>query len=179
MNCTCFLSATGRVTTKVDVYAFGVVLMEIITGRKTLDDTMPDDLVPWFRRILMKKENIPKAIDESLNPDEETLATIYTVSELAGHCTAREPHQRPDMGHAVNVLAPLVEQWRPASQQDQSFGADHDTSLSETLRRWQAEEGTSMISEDASFSQTQSSVPSMPSRFANTFTSTDSGDKMA
>ncbi|KAJ6397699.1 hypothetical protein OIU77_018664 [Salix suchowensis] len=165
--------ATGRVTTKVDVYAFGVVLMEIITGRKTLDDTMPDDLVPWFRRILMNKENIPKAIDDSLNPDEETLATIYTVSELAGHCTAREPNQRPDMGHAVNVLAPLVEQWRPSSQQDQSFDVDHGTSLSETLRRWQNEEGASMVSDDASFSQTQSSVPSMPSRFANTFTSPD------
>ncbi|KAB5556343.1 hypothetical protein DKX38_007252 [Salix brachista] len=160
-------AATGRVTTKVDVYAFGVVLMEIITGRKTLDDTMPDDLVPWFRRILMNKENIPKAIDDSLNPDEETLATIYTVSELAGHCTAREPNQRPDMGHAVNVLAPLVEQWRPASQQDQSFDVDHGTSLSETLRRWQTEEGASMVSDDASFSQTQSS------RFANTFSSPD------
>ncbi|KAJ6305729.1 hypothetical protein OIU78_021132 [Salix suchowensis] len=167
MNCTCFLSATGRVTTKVDVYAFGVVLMEIITGRKTLDDTMPDDLVPWFRRILMNKENIPQAIDDSLNPDEETLATIYTVSELAGHCTAREPNQRPDMGHAVNVLAPLVEQWRPSSQQDQSFDVDHGTSLSETLRRWQTEEGASMVSDDASFSQTQSS------RFANTFSSPD------
>ncbi|KAJ6883185.1 receptor-like kinase TMK4 [Populus alba x Populus x berolinensis] len=114
-------AATGRVTSKVDVYAFGVVLMEIITGRKAVDDTRPEEaahLVTWFRRILINKENIPKAIDESLNPDEETLATIYTVTELAGHCTARDPYQRPDMGHAVNVLAPLVKQWRPASQQE-------------------------------------------------------------
>ncbi|KAG5244952.1 receptor protein kinase [Salix suchowensis] len=150
-------AATGRVTTKVDVYAFGVVLMEIITGRKTLDDTMPDDLVPWFRRILMNKEKFRRQLT----------TTIYTVSELAGHCTAREPNQRPDMGHAVNVLAPLVEQWRPSSQQDQSFDVDHGTSLSETLRRWQTEEGASMVSDDASFSQTQSS------RFANTFSSPD------
>ncbi|KAJ6883200.1 receptor-like kinase TMK4 [Populus alba x Populus x berolinensis] len=170
-------AATGRVTSKVDVYAFGVVLMEIITGRKAVDDTRPEEaahLVTWFRRILINKENIPKAIDESLNPDEETLATIYTVTELAGHCTARDPYQRPDMGHAVNVLAPLVKQWRPASQQeDQNCGTDLDTNLPETLRRWQTEEGTSTISDDTSFTQTRSSVPSMTSGFSDTFTSND------
>nr|TKS17504.1 putative receptor protein kinase TMK1 [Populus alba] len=122
----------------------------------------------------LRQENIPKAIDESLNPDEETLATIYTVTELAGHCTARDPYQRPDMGHAVNVLAPLVKQWRPASQQeDQNCGTDLDTNLPETLRRWQTEEGTSTMSDDTSFTQTRSSVPSMTSGFSDTFTSND------
>jgi hypothetical protein len=142
-----------------------------------VDDTRPEEaahLVTWFRRILINKENIPKAIDESLNPDEETLATIYTVTELAGHCTARDPYQRPDMGHAVNVLAPLVKQWRPASQQeDQNCGTDLDTNLPETLRRWQTEEVTSTMSDDTSFTQTRSSVPSMASGFSDTFTSND------
>ncbi|KAJ6384358.1 hypothetical protein OIU78_027632 [Salix suchowensis] len=51
-------AATGRVTSKVDVFAFGVVLMEIITGRKAVDDTRPEEvahLVTWFRRILTTK----------------------------------------------------------------------------------------------------------------------------
>ncbi|KAJ8755108.1 hypothetical protein K2173_018906 [Erythroxylum novogranatense] len=167
-------AATGRVTTKVDVFAFGVVLMEMLTGRKALDDTVPDEkahLVTWFRRILISKENIPKALDDTLNPDEETLDSIYRVAELAGHCTAREPYQRPDMGHAVNILSPLVEQWRPASQQEEeSYGLNLHMSLPQALQRWQADEGSSMTFDGTSYSQSQTSLPPKP---FDTFTSND------
>ncbi|KAL3020356.1 hypothetical protein AAZX31_05G139900 [Glycine max] len=171
-------AATGRVTTKVDIYAFGIVLMELITGRKALDDTVPDErshLVTWFRRVLINKENIPKAIDQTLNPDEETMESIYKVAELAGHCTAREPYQRPDMGHAVNVLVPLVEQWKPSShdEEEDGSGGDLQMSLPQALRRWQANEGTSSIFNDISISQTQSSIPCKPVGFADTFDSMD------
>src|SRR5262249_53980136 len=150
------------VTTKVDVYAFGVVLMEIITGRKSLDDTMPDEkahLVAWFRRILINKEKILEAIDATLSPDEEMLASIYKVAELAGHCTAREPYQRPEMGHAVNVLGPLVEQWRPVNLDDDddddgSFGINLRMSLPQAMQRWQADEGSSTMFNDSFSSHT-------------------------
>ncbi|XP_057513991.1 receptor-like kinase TMK4 [Actinidia eriantha] len=170
-------AATGRVTTKVDVYAFGVVLMEIITGRKALDETMPDErshLVPWFCRVLINKENLEKAIDQTLDPDQETLESITKVAELAGHCTAREPFQRPDMGHAVNVLGPLVEKWKPSSyEDDESNGIDLHMSLPQALQRWQANEGTSTVFSNRSYSQTQSSIPSKPPGFADSFDSMD------
>ncbi|XP_009610544.1 receptor-like kinase TMK4 [Nicotiana tomentosiformis] len=144
-------ASTGRVTTKIDVFAFGVMLMEMITGRKALDENLPEDrshLVPWFRRMVMNKENIRYILDPSVDPDEETYQSICKVVELAGHCAAREPSQRPDMGHAVSVLAPLVEQWTPtASNGDDSFNIDFNMSLPQALQRWRANED-SMLSED-------------------------------
>ncbi|KAK8703653.1 hypothetical protein V6N13_047303 [Hibiscus sabdariffa] len=171
-------AATGRVTTKVDVFAFGVVLMEIITGRQALDVTLPDEkshLVTWFRRVLINKDNIPKVVDETINcDDEETMEMIFKVAELAGHCTAREPYQRPDMGHAVNVLGPLVEQWKPSTQEDDgNSGVDLHMSLPQFLQKWQADEGTSTMFGDFSYSDTQSSIPAKPSGFSTTFSSSD------
>lgn len=153
--------------------------MEILTGRRALDETMPDErshLVTWFRRVLINKDNIRKSIDPILDPDEESYESICKVAELAGHCTAREPFQRPDMGHAVNVLGPLVEQWKPSKpEEEDSYGIDLHMSLPQALQRWQANEGegTSRMFDDLSYSQTQSSIPSKPSGFADTFSSMD------
>ncbi|GLU10219.1 hypothetical protein SLE2022_270390 [Rubroshorea leprosula] len=129
-------TATGKVTTKVDVFAFGVVLMEMITGRKALDHTLPDEnshLVKWFVGVLISKDNILTVVDETLNPNEETMTSISKVAELAVHCT-RDPQQRPNMGYAVNVLGPLVEQWRHTSQEDEDqYRIDFHESSSDSI----------------------------------------------
>lgn len=175
-------AVTGRVTTKVDVFSFGVILMELITGRKALDESQPEEsmhLVTWFRRMHLNKDTFRKAIDPAIDQSEETLASVSTVAELAGHCSAREPYQRPDMGHAVNVLSSLVELWKPSDEcSEDIYGIDLDMSLPQALKKWQAYEGTSHMDSSSSsylpsLDNTQTSIPTRPYGFAESFTSSD------
>ncbi|CAN6875759.1 unnamed protein product [Brassica oleracea] len=150
-------AVTGRVTTMVDIYSLGVILMELVTGRKALDVTQREDsvhLVTWFRRVAASKvrdENAFKnAIDPNIKLDEETLASVEKVWELAGYCCAREPYQRPDMSHIVNVLSSLTVQWKPTDvEPDDLNGIDYDFPLPQAVKNWQASEGLSQTGDDS------------------------------
>ncbi|KAL9153627.1 hypothetical protein ABFS82_10G061800 [Erythranthe guttata] len=165
----------GKITTKADVFSFGVVLMELLTGMMALDEDRPEEsqyLVAWFWRIKSNKEKLMAAIDPSLDTEDETLESVSIISELAGHCTAREPGQRPDMGHAVNVLASLVEKWKPLKHEAEEYcGIDYSLPLNQMVKDWQESEG-----KDASFmdlEDSKGSIPARPAGFGESFTSVD------
>lgn len=175
-------AVTGRVTTKVDVFSFGVILMEVITGRKALDESQPDEsmhLVTWFRKNSVDKDTFRKAIDPTIELDEETLASISTVAEIAGYCCAREPTQRPDMAHVVNVLSSLADVWKPTEvDYDDIYAIDFGMSLQQAVKKWQALEGNSNINDSsssypASRDSTQTSIPNGPPWLADSFISQD------
>lgn len=176
-------AVTGRITTKTDVFSFGVILMELITGRTALDDSLPEEkmhLVTWFRNLQSNKDKLRNAIDPTIDLDGETFTSVLKIAELAFHCCAKEPHQRPDMGHAVTVLSSLTEIWKPAdTDSDDIYGIDLEIPLPQKLMKWQALGDTSSLMDGASSSFlssadiTQTSIPTRPAGFAESFTSSD------
>ncbi|KAL6875577.1 hypothetical protein ACP4OV_013090 [Aristida adscensionis] len=145
-------ATTGKITTKVDVYAYGVILMEMITGRKVLDDSLPEDethLVTIFRRNMLDKEKFRKFVDPTMELSAEAWDSLMEVADLARHCTAREPHQRPDMCHCVNKLSSLVDQWKPTNIVDDDEAETSEMGLHQQLEKWRCNDFT--ISDSGSF----------------------------
>ncbi|KAK2635524.1 hypothetical protein Ddye_030316 [Dipteronia dyeriana] len=90
--------------------------MELITGRKAIDQSQDEEsvsIVNWFRKIRSDKKAFSLSIDDAIEVDEGNLDSISTVAELAMHCCEREPYQRPEMAHVVNVLSSLDDKWTP------------------------------------------------------------------
>ncbi|THG06807.1 hypothetical protein TEA_001956 [Camellia sinensis var. sinensis] len=96
-------------------------------------------LAKWFWTIKSNREKLFAAIDPALAANEEIFDSICIIAELAGHCTARDPNHRPNTGYAVNVLAPLVENWKPfaGEREKEYFGIVYDLPLPELLKGWQ------------------------------------------
>ncbi|KAH6809111.1 protein kinase family protein [Perilla frutescens var. frutescens] len=95
-------------TAKSDVFSFGIVVLEIVSGRRAVDLTYPDDqiiLLDWIRR-LSDEGTLLQAGDSSRLSDES-----YKVSEmelfikLGLMCTFHEPQSRPSMKWVVEVLS--------------------------------------------------------------------------
>lgn len=102
-------AATGKVNDRSDVFSFGVMLLELITGRKpimTSSEYQPETLVSWARPLLtraVEEENYDELIDPRLetNYDAYDMARLVACAAAAVRHTARS---RPRMSQVVRYL---------------------------------------------------------------------------
>ncbi|XP_022896642.1 probable serine/threonine-protein kinase PIX13 [Olea europaea var. sylvestris] len=98
--------ATGHLYVKSDVYGFGVVLVEMLTGLRALDTNRPNpqhNLVDWVKPHLSDKRKLKKIMDSRLEEKYPFKAAIQTA-QLALTCLENEPRQRPSMQELVEKL---------------------------------------------------------------------------
>ncbi|XP_068641941.1 inactive protein kinase SELMODRAFT_444075-like [Aristolochia californica] len=96
---------TGQITEKADVYAFGVLLMELLSGRRAIDlsRSQGQQYLPEWGRPLLSRKMINKIMDPRLEGNyvrNEALSMMHAAS----FCISQDPKDRPRISKVLRML---------------------------------------------------------------------------
>ncbi|KAL6905519.1 hypothetical protein ACP4OV_003120 [Aristida adscensionis] len=118
----------GKVSDKIDVYAFGVVLLELVSGRKPVSAGGPrgqESLVVWASSVLQGGK-LMDLVDPGLPMSDGDAGEVESMALAAALCIRREPQRRPSMSNVVELLAGDDDAMRWARSQVQVGVSGHD-----------------------------------------------------
>ncbi|KAG4941144.1 hypothetical protein JHK87_045015 [Glycine soja] len=98
--------AEGHLYVKSDVYGFGVVLLEILTGMRAFDPKRPTgqhNLVLWTKPLLSSKKKLKKIMDTKIE-GQYSLEAAWQAAQLTLKCLKSVPEERPSMKDVVEAL---------------------------------------------------------------------------
>ncbi|KAK2364063.1 putative serine/threonine-protein kinase pbl7 [Trifolium repens] len=101
---------TGQLTLKSDVYSFGVVLLEIITGRKAIDNSKSaaeQNLVAWARPLFKDRRKFSQMADPMLQGQYPSRG-LYQALAVAAMCVQEQANMRPVIADVVTALSYLA-----------------------------------------------------------------------
>lgn len=96
----------GHLTARSDVYGFGVVLLEMLIGRRAMDKSRPSrehNLVEWARPLLNHQKKLLRILDPRME-GQYSNRTAEKVANLAYQCLSQNPKGRPTMDQVVEIL---------------------------------------------------------------------------
>ncbi|KAK7379261.1 hypothetical protein VNO80_04717 [Phaseolus coccineus] len=101
--------ATGHLTKRSDIYSFGVVLLELMSGKRALDDNRPSgehNLVEWAKPLLINKHKISQVMDARIE-GQYSKREAKRIAHLAIQCLSTEQKVRPNIEDVVRSLEHL------------------------------------------------------------------------
>ncbi|KAA3467002.1 putative LRR receptor-like serine/threonine-protein kinase [Gossypium australe] len=102
-------SGSSSTTCAYDVYCFGKVLLELITGKLGIGKAEDASTKEWLEQTLRcisiyEKELVTKIMDPSLIVDEDLLEEVWAMAIVARSCLNPKPSKRPSMKHILKAL---------------------------------------------------------------------------
>ncbi|KAK9160029.1 hypothetical protein Syun_006370 [Stephania yunnanensis] len=97
----------GPTTAKSDVFSFGIVALEVASGRRAVDLTYPDEkivLLDWIRRLSDEGDCL-KAADRRIPAESYRTSDMKRLIHLGLLCSLNDPQQRPTMKWVVEALS--------------------------------------------------------------------------
>ncbi|XP_011046242.1 PREDICTED: receptor-like cytosolic serine/threonine-protein kinase RBK1 isoform X2 [Populus euphratica] len=114
----------GKVSDKIDVYAFGVVLLELLSGRKPIssENTKSQESLLLWAKPIIESGNAICLVDPNLNGNFDEVQMQRMVL-AATHCITRAARLRPKMSEILKLLRGDKEQEKWANPQNKDLQA--------------------------------------------------------
>ncbi|KAK7252878.1 hypothetical protein RIF29_37133 [Crotalaria pallida] len=131
-------TSTNPMMPKIDVFAFGVVLLELLTGRKAITTKASGEVVMlWkdIRKIFDVEENREERLQSWMDPKLENIYPVdyaLNLASLAVNCTADKPLSRPTLAEIVLTLS-LLSQPSPATLERSLTSSGLDVEVTQTI----------------------------------------------
>ncbi|XP_060185487.1 protein NSP-INTERACTING KINASE 1-like isoform X2 [Lycium barbarum] len=127
--------STGQSSDKTDVFGFGILLLELITGQRALEfgkaANQKGAMLDWVRKIHQEKK-LDMLVDKDLKNDYDRIE-LEEMVQVASLCTQYHPSHRPKMSEVVRMLEGdgLAEKWEASQKAEPTRCKANEFSSSE------------------------------------------------